>query len=159
MFPATDDRPAPAVPSGLVLASLGRRALGAILDQFLVLIPVAIGVVISGYRPGDDLTEDTLLWLNAITVMVAFVYELLMIGLVGRTVGKFATGTRVASLATGARPGWFSASQRAVVPAVAAAVPALGFLLGSIVYGLAALGPLRQGLHDRAAGTIVVMAR
>ena len=75
MFPATDDRPAPAVPSGLVLASLGRRALGAILDQFLVLIPVAIGVVISGYRPGDDLADDTLLWLNAIAVSVAFVYE------------------------------------------------------------------------------------
>ncbi len=156
---ATDDRPAPTVPAGLVLATLRRRALGAILDQFLVLVPVAIGVVISGYRPGDDLADDTLVWLNAIAVSVAFLYELLMVGFLGRSVGKFATGTRVASQSTGVRPGWFSASQRAVVPAVAAAVPALGFVLGSIVYGLAALGPLRQGLHDRAAGTLVVMAR
>ncbi len=155
----TDDRPAPTVPVGLVLATLRRRALGAILDQLLVLLPVAIGVVISGYRPGDDLDENTLIWLNAVAVGVAFLYELLMVGFLGRTVGKFATGTRVVSQSTGARPGWFGAGQRAVVPAVAAAVPALGFLLGSIVYGLAALGPLRQGLHDRAAGTLVVMAR
>lgn len=156
---ATDDRPAPTIPAGLVLATLLRRALGAILDQVLVLVPVAIGVVVSGYRPGDDLSSEALLWLNAITVGVAFLYELLMVGFLGRTVGKFATGTRVVSQATGARVGWFGAGQRAVVPAVAAAVPTLGFLLGSIVYGLAALGPLRQGLHDRAAGTLVVMAR
>ena len=156
---ATDDRPAPTIPSGLVLATLRRRALGAILDQMLALVPVAIGVVVSGYRPGDDLSSESLLWLNAITVGVAFLYEVLMVGFLGRTVGKFATGTCVVSQATGARVGWFGAGQRAVVPAVAAAVPTLGFLLGSIVYGLAALGPLRQGLHDRAAGTLVVMAR
>jgi uncharacterized RDD family membrane protein YckC len=158
VFP-TDERPALTVPSGLVLASIGRRALGTILDQLLVLVPVAIGVVISGFRPGDDLTDDTLLWLNAISVGLAFVYELLMIGFLGRTVGKFATGTRVVSQVDGSRIGWFGAAQRAVVPAVAAAIPAWGFLLGSIVYGLALLGPLRQGLHDRAAGTLVVMAR
>lgn len=158
MIPS-DQRSAPTVPSGGVLASLGRRALGAVLDQFLVLIPVAVGVVASGYRPGDELTESSLLWLNAVTVAVAFVYEVLMIGLWGRTVGKFATGTRVVSVVTGDRVGWYGSVQRALVPAVASAVPELGFLLASVVYGLAAFGPLRQGLHDRAAGTVVVMSR
>jgi uncharacterized RDD family membrane protein YckC len=155
----TDDRAAPAIPSGGVLASLGRRALGAILDQFLVLLPVAVGFVVSGYRPGDELTESTLLWLNVVTVAVAFVYETVMIGAFGRTVGKIATGTRVVSVVTGGRIGWFGALQRALVPAIASAVPELGFLLGAIVYGMAAFGPLRQGLHDRAAGTVVIMSR
>jgi uncharacterized RDD family membrane protein YckC len=154
----TDDRPL-AIPSGGVLAPLGRRALGAIFDQVLVLVPVAVGVVISGYRPGTSLTDETLLWLNAISVLVGFVYETVMIGLLGRTVGKIVTGTRVVSVSTGGRIGWFAAVQRALVPAVAAAVPELGFLLGAVVYGLAAFGPLRQGLHDRAAGTVVIMSR
>ena len=48
---------------------------------------------------------------------------------------------------------------RALVPSVAAAVPAWGFVLGGIVYGLAFVHPLRQGLHDRAAGSVVVMHR
>jgi uncharacterized RDD family membrane protein YckC len=148
-----------AIPAGVVLAPIGRRALGAIIDQLLVIVPVAVGVVISGYRPGSSLTDETLLWLNAISVIVGFVYEAVMIGFLGRTVGKIVTGTRVASAATGGRIGWFAAVQRALVPAVAAAVPEIGIMFSAVVYGLAAFGPLRQGLHDRAAGTVVIMSR
>lgn len=155
----SDDRPAPTLPSGLVLAPFGRRILGALLDQLLVLIPVAIGVVLAGYRPGDDLSDDELLLMNAITVGVAFVYETVMVGVFGRTVGKIAAGTRVVSVSSGGPIGWFGAVQRALVPSVAAAVPAWGFVLGGIVYGLAFVHPLRQGLHDRAAGSVVVMHR
>ena len=154
-----DEPAAPAVPAGLVLATIRRRALGAIIDQFLVLVPVAVGVVIAGYPPDDEIDTETLLWLNVVVVAVAFVYETVMIGAIGRTVGKIATGTRVVSATTGERIGWFASTQRALVPAIAAAVPEIGFVLGGIVYGLAAFGPLRQGVHDRAAGTVVVIGR
>jgi uncharacterized RDD family membrane protein YckC len=153
---STDDRVAPSVPAGLVLAPLTRRALGAALDQFLVLVPVAIGLIVSGFRPGEKIETDTLYLLNIIVVVVAFTYELVMVGFLGRTVGKFATGTRVVRADTGGRVLWIAAAQRAIVPALAAAIPALGLVLGAIVYGLVLLGPLRQGLHDRAAGTLVV---
>jgi uncharacterized RDD family membrane protein YckC len=152
-----DERAVATIESGGVLAPLSRRALGAILDQLIVLVPVAVGVVVSGYRPGDELSTSSLLWLNAITVAVAFVYETSMIGLIGRTVGKIATGTRVVSAATGGRLGWYGSVQRALVPSVAAAVPEFGFLLGAVVYGMAAFGPMRQGLHDRAAGSVVIL--
>ncbi|MFN8022668.1 MAG: RDD family protein [Acidimicrobiales bacterium] len=157
MIPS-DDRTT-AIPSGGVLAPIGRRALGAIIDQVLVLVPVAIGVLVSGYEPGTSLTDESLLWLNAISVGVGFAYEAVMIGILGRTVGKIATGTRVVSATTGGRVGWFAAVQRAIVPAVAAAVPEAGILFSAVVYGMAAFGPLRQGLHDRAAGTVVIMSR
>ena len=88
MIPS-DDRTT-AIPSGGVLAPIGRRALGAIIDQVLVLVPVAIGVLVSGYEPGTSLTDESLLWLNAISVGVGFAYEAVMIGILGRTVGKIA---------------------------------------------------------------------
>jgi len=154
----SEERSAPTVPSGLVLAHLGRRALGAVLDQFLVLVPVAIGIVVVGYRLGDELDDGDLLLLNAVAVAVTFAYQTVMIGSLGRTVGKIATGTRVVSVIHGGSIGWFGATQRALVPALAAAVPSLGIALGSVVYGLAFFGSLRQGLHDRAAGSVVVMA-
>jgi uncharacterized RDD family membrane protein YckC len=152
-----DERQAATVPAGLVLAPIGRRALGAVIDQILVLLPVAAAAVIYGYRPGDTVTDNGLLVLNLATASVALIYESLMIGLLGRTVGKFATGTRVVNQTDGGRVGWFSAVQRALVPVVFSAVPTAGWLLGAIVYAFAFLGPLRQGLHDRAAGTLVVL--
>ena len=127
MQPA-DDRPAPTVPSGLVLAPFGRRILGALLDQLLVLVPVAIGVVLAGYRPGDDLSDDELLLMNAITVGVAFVYETVMVGVFGRTVGKIAAGTRVVS-----------ASQSGMVRAYAFWM-VLGISLAGIIIALVVAG-------------------
>lgn len=159
VFPTDEreERPAATVPAGLVLASIGRRALGTILDQFLVFLPVAIVVVVQGYRLGDSVSDDMVLVLNIATAAVALCYDTVMIALLGRTVGKFATGTRVVRQVDGGEVGWFSAGQRALVPVVFSAVPDIGWALGAGVYAMAFLGPLRQGLHDRAAGTIVVL--
>lgn len=153
---ATDDRPAPSVPAGLELASYGRRIGGAVIDEVVGLLPVAIGLVVSGFRPGDDIDDTMLLVLTVATALSGFVYETLMIGLFARTVGKFAVGTRVVRADNGGRLGWFGSVQRAMVPTVAAAVPQLGFVLGAFVYGVAFVDPLRRGIHDRAAGSLVV---
>jgi uncharacterized RDD family membrane protein YckC len=144
------------VPAGLVLASIARRAGGAVIDQLLVFVPVAVGAVAYGYRPGDTLTDDALLVLDVATAVTAFAYAALLIGFFGRTVGKIATGTRVVRQVDGGRVGWFAAVERALVPVVFSSVPEIGLLLGALVYGVALLGPLRQGVHDRAAGTLVV---
>lgn len=158
MIPVPDRKP-PSVPAGLELASIARRAGGAVLDQLLVLLPVAIVAVAFGLRPGDSVNDDELLLLNIATVAVAFTYETLMIGAWGRTVGKVATGTRVVRSDDGTRVAWFAAAQRAVVPLVFSVVPQVGFVLGALVYSTAFFTPLRQGLHDKAAGTLVVRGR
>ncbi len=86
----------------------------------------------------------------------AFVYETVMIAMLGRTVGKMALGTRVVRLVDGRRPGWSEAAMRALVPLAFGAIPKIGVFLGVMVYSLAMWNPLRQGLHDKAAGTLVV---
>ena len=45
---------------------------------------------------------------------------------------------------------------RALVPLSLGAIPRVGVFLGVLVYSIALWNPLRQGLHDKAAGTLVV---
>jgi uncharacterized RDD family membrane protein YckC len=45
---------------------------------------------------------------------------------------------------------------RALVPLSLGAIPRVGVFLGVLVYSIAMWNPLRQGLHDKAAGTLVV---
>jgi uncharacterized RDD family membrane protein YckC len=97
-----------------------------------------------------------LLVFNIAVTSLAFVYETLMIALLGRTVGKIAMGTRVVRLVDGGRPGWWEAVMRALVPLSLGAIPRVGVFLGVLVYSIALWNPLRQGLHDKAAGTLVV---
>ncbi len=154
-----DEREVPALPEGVVLATFGARSVGIFLDQVVAIVPVAVGAVAAGFRPGEDLDGDTLLVLNVAAVLVLFVYQTVMVGLFGRTVGKIATRTRVVRSDTGGRLGWFGAAQRALVTAVAGGVPELSLLLAGVVYGSAWLSPRRQGIHDRAAGSLVVSSR
>lgn len=154
-----DDREPPALPDGLVLASYSARSIGIVVDQIIAVIPVAVGAVAAGFRPTDDIDADTLLVLNVAAVLVLFVYQSVLVGLFGRTVGKIVTRTRVVRTDTGGRLGWFASVQRALVTAVAGGLPEVSLLLAAVVYGAAWFSPRRQGIHDRAAGSIVVSTR
>ncbi len=156
MFPAGDEVAHPAVPAGLTLAPISRRIGGLILDQGIVALPVVLVVIAFGYKPSDTVTSDSWVIFNIALTSVAFVYETVMIALLGRTVGKIALGTRVIRLADGGRPDWSVAVMRALVPLSLGAIPRVGLLLSVLVYSLALWNPLRQGLHDKAAGTLVV---
>jgi len=59
---------------------------------------------------------------------------------------------RVAALPDGGDPGWARAFLRWLVPVFMNIVPGLGLLAWAWVL----VDPLRQGLHDKAAGTVVV---
>jgi uncharacterized RDD family membrane protein YckC len=156
MFSAGNEVAQPAIPAGLVLAPIIRRIGGLVIDQVLVALPVVLVVVALGYTPNDTVTSKSLLVFNIALTSVAFVYETLMIVRVGRTVGKIALGTKVVRLVDGGRPDWSEAAMRALVPLSLGAIPRVGVFLGVFVYSLAMWNPLRQGLHDKAAGTLVV---
>ena len=153
------DATRPAVPVGLQLAPLARRVVGLVVDQLITVLPVVAVALAFGFRPDQSISDSTLFRLSVATAAVAFVYYSVMIGLLGRTVGKFAAGTKVVRAVDGGRVGWSAAVMRALVPLAFGVVPQIGFVLSVLVYGLAFLSPLRQGLHDRAAGTLVVSQR
>jgi uncharacterized RDD family membrane protein YckC len=155
VFSAGDEVAHPAVPAGLTLAPILRRAGGLLLDQFIVAVPVVLVVISAGFTPSEEVTTRSLLFFNIALTSIAFVYETVMIAMLGRTVGKMAFATRVVRTDGGA-PGWWESAMRALVPLSLGAIPRIGLLLSMLVYSLALWSPLRQGLHDKAAGTLVV---
>ena len=156
MFPAGEEVARPAVPAGLTLAPIIRRIGGLVIDQIIVALPVAVAVVALGFTPSQHLTNRALVLFSIAITCVGLVYETVMIALLGRTVGKLALGTRVVRSVDGGRPDWYEAAMRALVPLSLSAIPRVGVLLWAFVYSLAFWNPLRQGLHDKAAGTLVV---
>ena len=94
------------------------------------------------------------------------VYEVVLIALTGRTLGKIALGIAIVRIDNGDRPGWLSSFHRCSLPV------ALGWaadytpgasgivllLLGLACYGSVIWNRSRQGWHDMFARTIVVIA-
>lgn len=144
------------LPVGVSLAPIWRRVLGQVLDQLVVVVPVVIVAFAIGIRNTDELTSKAF-GLNVAVVAIAFVYECSMIALFGRTVGKFALGTRAVRVDTAGPVLWSSAAVRALVPLAAGVIPGIGFVLSIAVYATAMLDKRQQGWHDKAAGTIVVL--
>jgi uncharacterized RDD family membrane protein YckC len=156
MFPAGNEVAQPAVPAGLTLAPIGRRLAGLILDQLIIAFPAVIVILALGYTPSDNVTSRSVLTFSVCLTAVAFVYYTTMVALLGRTFGKMALGTRVVRLIDGRRPDWSESAMRALLPLALGAIPRVGVFLGVMVYSMAMWSPLRQGLHDKAAGTLVV---
>ena len=146
------------LPAGVVLSPISRRAVGQILDQLAVLLPIAVVAVVLGVRNADDLKSSGFT-INVAAVSMAFLYETVMIAVWGRTLGKFAMGTRVVRIDTAGPVLWSSSSVRALIPLAAGVIPGVGFVLSVVVYATAMIDKRQQGWHDKAAGTIVVLNR
>jgi uncharacterized RDD family membrane protein YckC len=159
MFGVDQRADGPSVPAGLVLATLTRRVGALLLDQLIVLVPIVMVAFAFGLQPGSQISDSTVFKISIASISASFVYFTLMVGFLGRTVGKMAAGTRVVRVSDGGPVDWTAAVMRALVPLVVGAVPTIGFVLTLAVYAFAVFSPMRQGLHDRAAGTLVVMNR
>ncbi|NLA36838.1 MAG: RDD family protein [Actinobacteria bacterium] len=108
------------------------------------------------------MTGDIPLWAVIAAAFVPFVYDAVFVALVGRTPGKMLLGTRVVRYVDGTKPTVSQAILRSVTPVFGNLV-SLGFPLGGllvfwepVVYFSTFWNPLRRGLHDKAAGTIVI---
>ena len=145
------------LPVGVRLAPIWRRVVAQMVDQILVAVPVVGVGLIAGIRINSDISTNQLLALNASFIGLAFVYEFLMVALLGRTVGKFALGTRVVRVDDATHIMWSSSAIRALVPLAAGAIPGIGMFATLAVYATASFDRRQQGLHDKACGSIVVM--
>jgi len=149
------DIPPPPPPTSDPLAPLARRALAQVIDGLLIGVPLFVLTVSIG---GDlsDSDNDNLLWLTVLWLAVSLVYSTAFVAISGATIGKRIVKIKVVNRADGSPVGWTYAAVRALVPTVAGLIPVIGFALNIAVYVRAFFHPLRQGLHDAAAGTVVV---
>jgi uncharacterized RDD family membrane protein YckC len=144
---------APAV----LLASIGQRAAARVLDT-IVLVAIVLPFVYGTLRDVIDDPEGAVipLWVNVLLATVSLVYDWGLVWWRGQTLGKMLLKVRVVDV-EGGRPGFSRAGIRAAVPTAVQLVPyGVGGILLLVVYLWAVLDPNRQGLHDKAAGTLVV---
>ncbi|WP_327656293.1 RDD family protein [Streptomyces sp. NBC_00483] len=163
----------PGGPAGVPpLASMGRRFGARLIDGliFMVIYSIVLGSKIGDLMDSvkacsstdstcvnDAITDwySEILPIVAVFMVLVMLYEALMIGLVGGTLGKLAVGIRVLKLETGAKPGVGAGFLRWVIPMVGGLFCGIGALL---VY----LSPFwdgnkrNQGWHDKVAGVVVV---
>jgi uncharacterized RDD family membrane protein YckC len=144
-------------PRADALASIGKRALAQFLDGLVVGIPLFIITASLGFTLTDDsMSDSALTWLTVLWVGANLTYNIIAIAMYGYTLGKRIVGIKVVNRADGGRVTWSYAALRALIPTAVQLVPLIGLGLSLVVYVRAAFHPLRQGLHDAAAGTIVV---
>ena len=153
--------PAPSIEH--VIAGPGRRLLGAAVDGAAWAV-VGIGLSYAGLSGDDAAVVRTVTMVGLVAA-----YEIVGVALWGRTIGKLVASTRVVALESGSTPGWSQACLRWAVPAIVSLGArfqgnGLAGGLASMVSGVLTIvvyvgvlrEPLRQGVHDKVAGTVVV---
>lgn len=140
-----------------ILGTIGMRAVAQVLDGLFIGIPLFFVTFSFGLSlTNESLTDGELLIITVLWVGVSLVYNTVAIAVWGTTVGKRIARLKVVNRADGGPVSLNYAAVRALVPTVVQLVPAIGPGLAIVVYLRAVFHPLRQGLHDAAAGTLVV---
>ena len=150
---------AAAAAEGGLLAGIGQRIGARLLDGLIIGLPLTVLVFAASDISEDRRTVSTPLWVQLVAAAVSALYEIVLIRTRGQTVGKRVLGIKVVRITDGALPDWTASVVRYLLPVVPVLIPVPGlFLLSIVIYLAAVVHPLRQGWHDRAAGTIVVKA-
>ena len=147
--------PPPPTGEGNRLGTVGQRALALVLDNIILGVPVVALFLILGVD-FTNTNDSAFFAITVVQLVVSLVYNTAMIATSGATVGKRIMRLRVVNRVDGSSVSWSYAAVRALVPTVAGLIPVVGFALNIAVYVRAFFHPYRQGLHDAAAGTIVV---
>ncbi|MFG1805886.1 RDD family protein [Streptomyces sp. NPDC049040] len=139
------------------LAASGKRLLARIIDVIIVLVPAGLLDWAAGGVQGDDFTAGRSAVGGVFTAVLGFVYEWYMTKSTGQTVGKKLMGLRAAMLSDGSVPTQNASAARAAVLWLPAFCCSCFWFL---IIGITVLidKPYKQGLHEKAAKTVVVTA-
>lgn len=149
----------------VLLATPGAR-LGARLVDFGVmavlwialLFPVVFAYDALGFWDEGSWPAVAIYWLFVTPVfLVGLLYEITMISAGGRTLGKMATGIHVIRKDNGDRPGPIRSIRRWVIPGLLLLIPFVGWLATLFCRLSLTWCKDRQGWHDKAGGTLVVV--
>ena len=145
--------------AGPKLAAPVRRVLGFMVDQiifgviFLIILSRSGITTATGF--GDPVYDRSVLILFAMEL----IYPVVLIALIGQTVGCLVARIRIVRQEDASVPGWGRAVRRVAVANLPGLVPLAGLIFTIACYAWIFRDPRRQGLHDKAAGTIVIDAR
>ncbi|WP_123452750.1 RDD family protein [Streptomyces sp. PanSC19] len=150
------------------LAETGRRVLARLIDWVIIAVPLAIiGIPFDIYqrasRDGNDF-GDTVNSLNGgsqlvfqlITIVAYIAYDTVLTAKNGQTIGKKLMKLRVAMLNDGTTPPMSQSLLRAVVLWLPALICCACLWPLLILILIVVDKPYKQGLHDKAAKTVVV---
>lgn len=153
------------------LAPFGRRLLARIIDALIILIPLAIiSLAVGGFHVStsngnsewdnfNDQVNTGRQWLWSLISIIAYVgYDTLMISRSGQTLGKRWLGLRVGMLNDGTLPKTNASLLRAAVLWLPALLCCYCIWWLVIIVTILASRPYKQGWHDKAARTVVVVA-
>jgi uncharacterized RDD family membrane protein YckC len=136
---------------------------GRLIDMLLVGVPsllvsVAVFDIELDMETFDFETFELPVEVLVFSAIVLAIYETLMVGRFGRTVGKMAVGTEVVT-DSGVAPSYGVAAVRAAAYGVLYGIPYLGFFLLIAAFVMVFVDPRRQTLHDKIASTVVARRR
>lgn len=137
------------------LATVGQRVVGALVDGLLTSMVVVIPLIL-GFVELDDFDGTLPAPILIGLFLFGAIYTIVPTAVWGQTLGKIAVGTRVVVEADGALPGWWRSAVRWALPGLAGRLPVIGLVISLAITVSLLVDPRRRGLHDRAAGTIVV---
>ncbi|MFF0887270.1 RDD family protein [Streptomyces sp. NPDC003456] len=156
-------RPADPLAGMPPLADSGKRTLARIIDMILVGVVVWLltwGFGVSEYDVDSDRIEvGKSFWQSAVAAVLYIAYDTVMTARTGQTLGKKLLHMRVADLDNGATPSVQTALTRAAVLWIPFAF-CCACVWTAISGGWSFFDrPYKQGLHDKAAKTVVVSTR
>lgn len=143
-------------------ARVGMRAMARIIDFVIVLMPATLLAEAFGVGRNEDGVLEGPAWPRFFLPITFMLYETLMVAWRGQTLGKLLGRLRVVQWSSGELPSVRSAAIRAAVPGVFFFLYLLGGSFGLllfvpvVIYLTSVADPLRRGVHDRAADTIVL---
>jgi len=139
-------------------ASIIQRFVARLTDGVLIGIPALLFLhfAVPQQSSGSNAVSAPV-WAELAVIGLVCVYEIVMIGYYGQTAGKMLTGVQVVRVATRDVPGFGTAAIRSLFPNAVAVLPGIAPILEVIIYAWALFDrPYKRGLHDKAAGTIVL---
>lgn len=152
---------------GLQTANMGMRFVARLVDGLIIGCPssIIVGVISAAMASGSSSPPSmgsslgTQFLYTAVILVLYYIYEVLLVGTKGQTLGKMITGLKVVDAQTGQVNGFGPAAIRsAVFP-----LPGIILCIGSLWNLVCALSPffdsssgMQQGFHDKAAKTRVI---
>jgi uncharacterized RDD family membrane protein YckC len=149
----TDDDSAPPPPLASPLRRLGGFGVDTLIYAVLLLVVLVLSDLdLEAVANGDEAIPNSLLLIDLLLIGL---YQVTLTATRGQTIGKMVLRTKVVDAETGRIPGWQSSFIRWGAPAALSTVPWLGYVT-LLMYAWMLRDPRRQGLHDKAAQTLVI---